>query len=50
MEELKQLRDLLNAHYNFYEYEEPKDLTIVLSMDQVDNITCALNMILPKEE
>ena len=49
-EELKQFRDYLKAHYEFYEYEQPKDLTITLTYEQVHKLDIAISIILRSEK
>ena len=46
IEDLKQLSDLLKAHYEFYEHEQPQDLTLTLSYEQVHRLQVHLSIIL----
>lgn len=44
MNTLKDFYKLLKAHFRFYNFSEPKDLTITLSMDQVAQLIEALKI------
>ncbi len=46
MNDLIHFRNLLKAHHDFYEFEEPKNLVIELTYDQVLRLEDDLNYII----
>lgn len=46
MNDLFNFRNLLKAHHKFYEFEQPKDLVIELTYDQVIRLGADLDYII----
>ena len=50
MLELEEFYNLLKAHYEFYEYEQPQNLILTLSYEQVQKLKCALSGIVGSDK